>query len=106
MMPLIYFLVLKCFWPILLPSLIVVRHQIAELNRVQDRVSRTPSKVGLKLCQILVLFHDDIKESVKVTNVENEISVNPEHYLFKIFGGAPQESLKNFSRRCSSQKII
>ena len=31
---------------------------------------------------MLILFDDDIKESVKATYA---ISANPEHYLFKIF---------------------
>ena len=41
---------------------------------------------------MLILFDDDIKESVKATNVRNAISANPEHYLFKIFlgGMAPE----------------
>ena len=39
-------------------------------------------KKNQKLFQILILFDDDIKASVKVTNV---ISANPEHYLFQNF---------------------
>ena len=43
---------------------------------------------------MLILFDDDIKESVKATNVQNAISANSEHYLSKMFLGsmAPEPS--------------
>ena len=61
---------------------------------------------------MLILFDDDIKESVKATEKNDErnaISANPEHYLFTIFRGsiAPdsyRKPKKNFSRRCAARK--
>ena len=75
----------------------------------------SPPKVLLKkklqLFQIKIFFDDDFKESVKVTNVQNAISANPEHYIFKLFRGSmppdPPRRPKNFfSRRRVAQKFF
>ena len=68
-------------------------------------------KKNWKLFQILILFYDDIKESVKVTNAQNAISANPEHYLFKIFWGSmapdPLKGLNNvFLAAAWLQKVL
>ena len=59
----------------------------------------------LKLFQIKIIFNNDFKESVKVTNIfRNAISANQEHYIFKSFQVSmppdpPRRPPKHFSRR-------
>ena len=59
----------------------------------------------LKLFEIKIIFNNDFKESVKVTNIfRNAISANQEHYIFKSFQVSmppdpPRRPPKHFSRR-------
>ena len=66
------------------------------------------SALNYKLFQILILFDDDIKESVMSRNA---ISANPEHYLFKLFRGSmpsdpPRRPKKFFFLCCVAPKFF
>ena len=47
-----------------------------------------PEKKNQNLFQIVIIFKDYTKESVKLTNVQKCNLANPKHYLFKIFQGS------------------